>query len=129
MVCQDSHNEDFITFTELLNAHQASIKIKFTVHKSEVNFLDVVCYKGPNFPSSRKLDFKVYFKETDTHSLLHKHSFHPRHTFRGIVKSQLLRVKRICTEQRFFFSATNSLSSIEKAWIFTLVPEEYTQNF
>lgn len=101
--------EDFIMFTKFLNAHQASIKIKFTVHESEINFLDVVSYKGPNFLSSGNLDFKVYFKETDTHSLLHKHSFHPKHTFRGIVKSQLLRFKRICTEQNSFLSATNTL--------------------
>lgn len=100
---------DFVTFTEHLNAHQASIKIKFTVNDSEVNFLDVVSYKGPNFLSTGKLDFRVYFKNTDTHSLLHKHSFHPKHTFRGIVKSQLLRFKRICTEQRFFVTATNTL--------------------
>jgi len=65
-----SHSlKDFTNFTEHLNAHQASIKYKFTVHQSEVNFLDVVSNKGPRFLSTGKLDFRVYFKETDTHAL------------------------------------------------------------
>lgn len=73
--------EEFTAFTEHLNKHQTSIKIKFTVHQLEVNFLDVVSYKGPIFPSTGKLDFRFFFKETDTHALLHKHSFHSKHTF------------------------------------------------
>jgi len=101
--------EDFVAFTDHLNSHQDSIKIKYTVHDTEVNFLDVVSYKGPQFPSTGKLDFRVYFKETDTHALLHRHSFHPKHTFGGIVKSQLLRFKRICSEQSSFYEATNIL--------------------
>jgi len=43
-----SHSlEDFTNFAEHLNAHQASIKYKFTVHQSEVNFLDffISCVK------------------------------------------------------------------------------------
>ena len=34
-------------------------------------------------------------KSTDTNQLLHRTSFHPRHTFKGIVKSQFIRFKRI----------------------------------
>lgn len=106
--------DDFMTFTQHLNTHQTSIKIKFTIDSQEVNFLDVVSYRGPKFQETGRLDFRVYFKETDTHSLLHKHSFHPKHTFKGIVKSQLLRFHRICTEQSFFFSATKTLFSALK---------------
>lgn len=53
-----------------------------------MNFLDITTYKGPDFPRTGLLDTKVYFKETDTYQLLFKTSFHPRHTFRGLVKSQ-----------------------------------------
>lgn len=101
--------EDFFEFTNHLNQHQSSIKIKYTVGPQEVNFLDVVSYKGPEFSTTGKLDFIVYFKETDTHSLLHKHSFHPKDTFKGIIKSQLLRFKRICTQDSSFFSAVKIL--------------------
>lgn len=101
--------EDFIKFTDHLNHHQQSIKIKYTVDLNEVNFLDVVSFKGPEFLNTGRLDFRVYFKDTDTHSLLHRHSFHPKHTFRGIIKSQLLRFKRICTQNASFLSAVNIL--------------------
>ena len=46
-----------------------------------------------------KLQTKVYFKPTDTHQLLHTGSFHPKHTTRGILKSQLLRFKRISSSK------------------------------
>ena len=101
--------DDFKDFAEHLNAHQKSIKIKYTIDLTEVNFLDVVSYKGQKFENTGQLDFKVYFKETDTHSLLHKHSFHPKHTFKGIVKSQLLRFYRICSEHSCFMEATKIL--------------------
>lgn len=101
--------ESFLTFIEHLNNHQRSIKVKYTLSDTEVNFLDVVSYKGTSFTETNKLDFRVYFKDTDTHCLLHKASFHPKHTFRGIIKSQLLRFQRICTEQAHFFNATHTL--------------------
>lgn len=106
--------EDFVTFTDHLNTHQKSIKIKYTFDPKEVNFLDVVSYKGPTFLETGSLDFRVYFKETDTHSLLHKRSFHPKHTFKGIIKSQLLRFKRICTQPSSFYSAVQTLFSALK---------------
>lgn len=33
---------------------------------------------------------QTQFKLTDTHALLHKPSYHPKHTFKRIIKSQLL---------------------------------------
>ncbi len=78
--------EEFKKFTHHLNHQQKSIKIKFETNSSEVNFLDVVTYKGPNFSETGHLDYKVFFKPTDTHCLLHRESFHPSHTFRGILK-------------------------------------------
>lgn len=101
--------EDFIKFTEHLNQHERSIKIKFELDSERVNFLDVVTYKGPKFQQSNQLDYKVYFKETDTHCLLHRSSFHPRHTFKGILKSQLLRFHRICSQKEEFLKAVKIL--------------------
>lgn len=101
--------ENFIAFTNHLNRHQKSIKIKFEIDPHQVNFLDVVTYKGPKFEKQGLLDYKVYFKPTDTHCLLHKASFHPKHTFRGILKSQLLRFHRICSQESEFQSAVKVL--------------------
>ena len=55
------------------------------------------------------MDTKVFFKETDTHQLLHKTSFHPKHQFAGIIKSQLIRFKRICSSKHDFDFATSIL--------------------
>lgn len=91
-----SHVE-FQKFIYHLNSVDPSIKLKSEISSSSINFLDTTVYKGPSFLDTGKLDIKVYFKPTDTHALLYKSSFHPKHTFRGIVKSQLLRFMRICT--------------------------------
>lgn len=58
------------------------------------------------------LGTRVYFKPTDTHALFHKSSYHPKHTFRGIVKSQLIRFKRICTAEEDVESATRTLFKV-----------------
>lgn len=68
-----------------LNSHHASIKVKSVINKPAVDFLDTTVYKGPNFHKTGQLDFKVFFKETDTHMFLQHHSCHPHHTFRRIV--------------------------------------------
>ncbi|KAI4885160.1 hypothetical protein NFI96_007463 [Prochilodus magdalenae] len=97
--------DEFEQFAAHLNRFNRSIKIKYTLHQTEVNFLDTVTYKGQDFPHTHKLNTRVYFKETDTHALLFKTSYHPKHTFRGIVKSQLLRFHRICTQPGEFWDA------------------------
>ncbi|KAL2076550.1 hypothetical protein ACEWY4_027853 [Coilia grayii] len=104
--------EEFLGFTNHLNNFSPSIKIQYNIHQTEVNFLDTITYKGPQFRYTGLLEFKVYFKETDTHSLLHKTSYHPAHTYRGIVKSQLLRFHRICSNRDQFHKATRTLFSV-----------------
>ena len=106
--------EKFHTFATHLNTFTTSIKIKYTIHHEEVNFLDIITYKGQQWKQTYLLDTKVYFKDTDTHSLLFKNSYHPKHTYRGIVKSQLLRFHRICSDQTQFYVATKILFTVLK---------------
>lgn len=103
--------EDFEYFLHSLNTHNASIKLKATTSHTSVNFLDTTTFKGPDFKGTLKLDVKVYFKETDTHTLLYKTSHHPKHTYTGLIKSQLLRFHRICTQKADFETATKVLFS------------------
>jgi len=104
--------EDFIAFLNTLNAHHPNIKLKSTISAKSISFLDVTLFKGTGFQQDGVLDTKVYFKPTDTHELLHKTSYHPSHTFRGIVRSQILRFKRICTHTEDFHIACNTLFSV-----------------
>ena len=104
--------EDFTAFVDILNAHHASIKVKYVLHETSMDFLDTTTFKGDDFPTSHQLDVKVFFKQTDTHALLHMDSYHPKHTFPGVVKSQLLRFHRICTRHGDFLDATHTLFKV-----------------
>ena len=117
------HSEqEFWTFFKTLNDHHPTIKLKATIHKNSVDFLDVTVYKGHRFENSGHLDTKVYFKPTDSHELLHKNSFHPKHTFKGIIKSQIIRFYRICNNQSDFELACSTLFD-------ALVPRGYSRRF
>ena len=85
--------EAFNTFLAAFNSHRPSIKFKAEISSNSVNFLDTTLFRGKD----NTLESKVFFKPTDTHQLLHKASFHPRHTFAGLVKSQVTRFYHICS--------------------------------
>ena len=89
---------------DIFNSHQPPIRFKATIHENSIDFLDTTIYKDPKYPSF--LLTNVYCKPTDIHQLLDKTSFHPRLTFSGILKSQITRFYRICSEP----------SEFEKAW-------------
>lgn len=101
--------EDFVEFIGILNSHDPSIKLKYVMDDKSIDFLDTTVYKGPSFDLSGSLDIKVFFKNTDTHALLYKTSFHPKHTFRGLIKSQLLRFYRLSTQESSFWEAVKIL--------------------
>jgi len=104
--------EEFTDFFNTLNSHHPNIKLKANIGENSISFLDVTIFKGEKFRQTGKLDTKVYFKPTDTHELLHKSSYHPPHTFKGIVKSQIIRFKRICTSDSDFNEACQILFSV-----------------
>ena len=66
-------------------------------------------FKGKRFQSKGLIDTKVYFKPRDSHQLLHKQSFHPKHTFSGILKSQIIRYDRICSDPQDLENACDIL--------------------
>jgi len=100
---------EFQTFLDTLNNHHPSIKVKAVTNLKEIDFLDVTTYKGPDFNATGRLDTRVYFKPTDSHALLHRSSFHPTHTFQGIIKSQLIRFERICSQRPDYEKAVFTL--------------------
>ena len=104
------HSESqFDQFLNILNTHDPSVTLKSCKHFSAVDFLDTTTFKGADFTTTPTLDVKVFFKPTDTHALLHADSFHPRHTFAGLLKSQLLRFERICSRTSDFWEAVRIL--------------------
>ena len=71
-----------------------------------ITFLDVEVYKKSGTVHSRE-----HRKDTSASSYLNIKSAHPRHTFSGIVKSQLLRVRRLCSLDEDF---ENSVVELKK---------------
>ena len=109
------HSEaQFREFALALNSHNPSISLKYSLDATSTDFLDVTTFKGKDFGDTHRLDSKVFFKATDTHALLYRTSYHPKHTFRGIVKSQLLRFHRICSQKEDFERATQTLFRVLK---------------
>lgn len=100
---------EFMQFIKILDSHDASIKLKYTYHHESIDYLDTTIFKGESFHSTGKLDIKVFFKKTDTHALLYKTSHHPKHTFKGLIKSQILKYKRICSQPQDFWKAVKTL--------------------
>lgn len=88
--------EQLLEYQNFLNTLLPNIKITLNWHHERVNFLDTTVFRHiDKHTHEHSMQTKVFFKETDTHQLLHTSSFHPKHTTIGILKSQLLRFKRI----------------------------------
>lgn len=83
-------------YCKWLSTVTPGIQITMTHHTQAIDFLDITVYKFHHLQTT-KIHTKIFFKETATHQLLHTESFHPRHTAKGVLKSQLLRFKRIST--------------------------------
>lgn len=100
---------EFWEFVSVLNAHDPSIQLEAEINPKSIDFLDTTVFRGEESENNGGLDVKVFFKKTDLHALLFKTSFHPKHTFAGLVKSQLLRFERICTREENFEEAVSIL--------------------
>ena len=99
--------EEVREFEQFLNSLIPDIKVTLTCHDTHISFLDTVIYKlmANGDDGDAVLKSRVYFKPTDTHQLLHTQSFHPKHTFQGVLRSQLIRFKRISSSFEDYESA------------------------
>ena len=82
---------DFMNCFGEKNGMRTDLKFTFESGKS-VPFLDTMVSINGN-----SLKTTLYSKETDAHLYLRKSSCHPPSCTKGIVKGELLRVRRICT--------------------------------
>ena len=118
----DKSEREFHYFLNILNSHHPRIKLKHTLHLQQVPFLDTVVFFSEAKEGYKTLATKVYFKDTDRHSLLFNSSYHPRHTFSSIIKSQLIRFHRICSLPHHVEEATRTLFN-------ALRPRGYSKRF
>jgi len=106
------NREELAEFESYLNGLIPGIKVSFSIRDQAVEFLDTIVYKALDNSGICRLQTKVYFKSTDTHQLLHRSSFHPQHTFEGIVRSQFIRFKRISSTIHDYNQAAHTLITV-----------------
>jgi hypothetical protein len=94
--------------------------LKFTVNTGDcIEFLDLII----SFDIiTNKLKFSVHIKPTNTFGYLKVNSNHPKHIFKNIAKSILIRNRRICTNY-------NDYIAISKLHIDNLVKRGYEREF
>ena len=88
--CSRVELEDYISFVS--NFHPA-LQFTHTISETELPFLDINLRI-----SGDRIHTSIHYKATDTHSYLHYDSSHPRHNKESLPYSQLLHLRRICSE-------------------------------
>ena len=99
---------ELFEFRDFLNTLLPNIELTFTIDEQEVNFLDTTVYKHTE-NGITTLRTRLYTKPTDTHQLLHTQSYHAPHTCPGVMKSQFIRYKRICSTKSEYDQACITL--------------------
>ena len=85
-------------FVQFLNSRVESLKFTLEYSETKLSFLDVMVHKNER----GELSTDLFRKSTDARNYLHYSSAHPRSCKQGIPYSQLLRVRRICSNQERF---------------------------
>ena len=86
--------EELSKFVTYLNSVHETIKFTCEHSVQSVDILDITIQLSGNNP----LKTTLLCKPTDTHNFLLYSSEHPRHLLNGIPYSQLLRVRKICSD-------------------------------
>ena len=106
---------ELTAFESYMNSVIPGIRITLKVKSCIIDFLDVLVYKTQMSTDNNSiLQTRIHFKSTDTHQLLDGSSFHPKHTARGILKSQLTRFKRISTTKEDYNDSCRILFNVLK---------------
>ena len=94
--CSRAELEEYIVFVS--NFHP-TLQFTHTISETELHFLDInLRISGDRIRTS------IHYKATDTHSYLHYDSSHPRHCKKSLSYSQLLRLRRFCSDQADFLN-------------------------
>eukprot|EP00061_Rhincodon_typus_P006733 g27700.t1 len=101
-LCSHEELEKFIHFT---NTFHPNLKFTWTICDTSLSFLDPFVSISGNH-----LETDIYFKPTDFHRYLDYTSTHPPSCKNAIPYSQLLRLRRICSQDEAFHSRTSQTS-------------------
>ena len=69
------------TFLSELNNFHPNLKFTHTLSEATIDYLDLTIYKGPHFPSTKKLDIKTFQKPQNLYQYLEYTSTHPKSVY------------------------------------------------
>ena len=98
LIIWPDNEETLSAFVRYLNDAHPTIKFTFECSDSSIDFLDLTIYKGSRFYTEGYLDIKPFFKSTNKFQYLQFNSAHPRNTFGSLIKGELTRLLRACTD-------------------------------
>uniref|UniRef100_A0A8C5MP74 Reverse transcriptase domain-containing protein n=1 Tax=Leptobrachium leishanense TaxID=445787 RepID=A0A8C5MP74_9ANUR len=96
-------------FIATMNRKDINIKLETQWSKEEVNFLDLTIYRKDNGIAT-----KTFFKPVDCNNFIDKTSCHLDKWLEGVPKSQILRLRRNCTDINIFDEQTERLQEAFK---------------
>lgn len=91
--------QDLEKFIEYLNEMHPTIKFTYECSDKSVDFLDLTIYRGDRYKTSQHLDIKPFFKKTNKFQYLEYSSAHPKKTFSSLIKGELTRLLRACSDE------------------------------
>ena len=92
-----------------LNRSHPTIKFTFQHSSTSIDFLDLTIYKGERHNTSLTLDLKPFFKATNKFQYLKFTSAHPRSIFTSLVKGELTRLLRACSNEETYTNVSGKL--------------------
>ena len=95
--------EKFISF--VCNFHPA-LQFEYQISSSCLSFLDIKLQITDNHITT-----SIFYKETDSHSYLHNDSSHNPKCITSIPFSELLRLRRLCSDDEDFKTKANEMST------------------
>ena len=98
--------EDFINFFTTLSEQFNKFELELTheISHERIQLLDIEI-----FIENEQFHTREHRKETASNSYVKFGSAHPKHCFKGIVKSQMFRLRRLCSKDSDFMEATGKL--------------------
>lgn len=98
-----------LEFHAKLNNLIPGIKLTINYNMTSIDFLDITLFKSLSNNNTITLLHKPFFKPTSTFPYVHTTSYHPPHTYKGIMKSQLIRLKRNSSTHIDYINATDTM--------------------
>ena len=95
--------EQLTDFINLYNSMEPNIKVEAKISTKSIEFLDTIIHINED----KQITFNIHQKELNKYLYVPFTSNHPIHTFKGLIKTELIRYCRNCTNLKDFIKIKN----------------------